>query len=185
MAAPLSLDLKLVDPVDAWKPWQPAKNEWSRKWIAHLYRRAAFGAKPEEIDRAFADGFDKTLDRLLAGSSEPDVSLEVFNEAAKHCKNAGELRECWLSLMMESGHPLREKLTLFWHNHFATSIAKVRNWEAMLEQNSTIREHAIGKFQPFLLEMSKNPAMLRWLDSNLNVKEAPNENYARELMELF
>ena len=87
--------------------------------------------------------------------------------------------------MVEGGHPLREKLTLFWHNHFATSIAKVREIKSMFDQNITLRKHALGKFRPFLLEMSKNPAMLRWLDSNQNVKEAPNENYARELMELF
>ena len=87
--------------------------------------------------------------------------------------------------MLESGHPLREKLTLFWHNHFATSYTKVRSTKLMFQQNLTLRRHALGKFRPFLLDMSKDTAMLVWLDSNRNVKGAANENYAREVMELF
>jgi hypothetical protein len=87
--------------------------------------------------------------------------------------------------MTEGGHPLREKLTLFWHNHFATSYAKVRSTHLMYRQNVTLRRHALGKFPAFLLDMSKDTAMLVWLDSNRNVKGAPNENYAREVMELF
>src|SRR6187455_2574399 len=87
--------------------------------------------------------------------------------------------------MLDYGHPLREKLALFWHNHFATSYAKVRSTKLICEQNVTIRKHALGKFRPFLLDMSRDTAMLVWLDSNRNVKGAPNENYAREVMELF
>jgi hypothetical protein len=185
MAAPLPSDLNDVDPFDAWKPWLPAKNEWSRKWAAHLFRRAAFGAKPVEINRALAEGFPKTLERLLVGAPDANEVLELFTEIGQYCKETANLRMWWLRFMVEGGHPLREKLTLFWHNHFATSIAKVREIKSMFEQNVTLRKHALGKFGPFLLEMSKNPAILVWLDSNQNVKEAPNENYARELMELF
>jgi uncharacterized protein (DUF1800 family) len=87
--------------------------------------------------------------------------------------------------MLHSPQPLREKLTLFWHNHFATSIAKVRSAELMFRQNCLLRQHALGKFGPFLQAVSKDPAMLIWLDSNSNVKGKPNENYAREVMELF
>ena len=82
-------------------------------------------------------------------------------------------------------HPLRERMTLFWHDHFATSIAKVMQVPAMKQQNVLLRQHALGKFGPFLLEMSRDPAMLIWLDGNSNVRGRPNENYARELMELF
>jgi hypothetical protein len=185
MAAPLHQDLTHVDPIDAWKPWQPTKDEWSRKWIAHLFRRAAFGAKPAEIDCALSDGLAKTLQKLCIGATDADALLEVYSEAGERCKETAQLRVWWLSLMLDGGHPLREKLTLFWHNHFATSIYKVRQIPLMVEQNLLLRKHALGKFRPFLLEMSKNPAMLIWLDSNQNVKEAPNENYARELMELF
>jgi hypothetical protein len=76
-------------------------------------------------------------------------------------------------------------MTLFWHNHFATSYAKVRSTKLMYEQNVILRKHALGRFRPFLLDMSRDTAMLVWLDSNRNVKGAPNENYAREVMELF
>ena len=87
--------------------------------------------------------------------------------------------------MLHGSHPLREKMTLFWHNHFATSIIKVQTTALMLKQNELLRRHALGKFGPFLLDMSKDPAMLIWLDSNSNVTGKPNENYAREIMELF
>src|SRR5207253_10124131 len=80
---------------------------------------------------------------------------------------------------------LREKMTLFWHNHFATSNAKVQSAALMQKQNQLLRTHALGKFEPLLLEVSKDPAMLVYLDSNSNIKGKPNENYARELMELF
>jgi uncharacterized protein (DUF1800 family) len=87
--------------------------------------------------------------------------------------------------MLNSGHPLREKMTLFWHNHFATSIAKVHSRVTMLRQNQLLRQHALAKFGPFLMEISKDPAMLIWLDSNSNVKGHANENYGREIQELF
>jgi uncharacterized protein (DUF1800 family) len=87
--------------------------------------------------------------------------------------------------MLQGGHPLREKLTLFWHNHFATSLAKVLDPQLMFRQNCLLRVHALARFGPLLQEMSRDPAMLLWLDSNSNVKGRPNENYARELMELF
>ena len=87
--------------------------------------------------------------------------------------------------MLHSGRPLREKLVLFWHNHFATSVLKVKSPALMLQQNQLLRKHALGEFRPFLRDMGANPAMLLWLDSNQNVKGRANENYAREMMELF
>jgi len=81
--------------------------------------------------------------------------------------------------------PLQEKLTLFWHGHFATQAQKIRSPQLMLEQNDLFRRYAAGNFKTLTLEVSRNPAMLRFLDNNTNRKEHPNENYARELMELF
>ena len=78
--------------------------------------------------------------------------------------------------MYRGPDPLGERLTLLWHNHFATSHAKVRSTKLMFEQNATLRKHALGKFRPFLLDMSKDTAMLVWLDSNQNIAGAPNEN---------
>src|SRR5262249_24524227 len=86
---------------------------------------------------------------------------------------------------LNSGHPLREKMTLFWHNHFVSSQDKVNSAVLMFNQNKLLRQHALGKLRPFVLDVSKDSAMLVYLDSNSNVKGAANENYARELMELF
>ena len=81
--------------------------------------------------------------------------------------------------------PLEEKLTLFWHNHFATSQEKIRRYEHMLNQNQTLRTHAAGNFRDMLVAVAQDPAMLNWLDNSANVKGKPNENFAREVMELF
>ena len=181
----LPSDLGKVDPADAWKPWQPALGAWNRKWAAHLYRRAGFGAAPAEIDAALAAGLPKTLDKLLAGEPDAADRLELLTETGKYYADMPSLRTWWLYAMLEGGHPLREKLTLFWHNHFATSYAKVRSTKLMFEQNVLIRTNALALFPKFLLDVSKDTAMLVWLDSNRNVKGAPNENFAREVMELF
>lgn len=182
----LPSELSKVDPADAWKPWQPGSPApWDRKWAAHLFRRATFGATPAEMERAMADGFEKTLARLLAGEPDTAERTDLLTETGQYYSDPANLRAWWLYAMLESGHPLREKLGLFWHNHFATSYAKVRSTKLMFDQNQTIRKHALGKFRPFLLDMSKDTAMLVWLDSNRNVKGAPNENYSREVMELF
>ncbi len=99
--------------------------------------------------------------------------------------NEQQLRAWWLFRILQTPHPLEERLTLFWHNHFATSNAKVRSLDYMLGQNSLMRRHALGSFRTLLAEMSKDPAMMIWLDTSQNKKGAANENYARELMELF
>jgi hypothetical protein len=186
MAAPPHLDK--IDPERAWEPWRPSPADpWGRKWAAHLFRRAAFGASRADLLEAERLGFQGTLDLLLRGRPETEEVGEALTDAGRVAARQGgdQLRGWWLYCMLHSGHPLREKLTLFWHNHFATSDAKVTKVALMFRQNRLLREHALGKFGPFLQAMSKDPAMLVWLDSNRNVKGAPNENYARELMELF
>src|SRR5262249_54194181 len=95
------------------------------------------------------------------------------------------LRAWWLYRMLYTPNPLREKLTLFCHNHFATSNGKVQNARYMLGQYELMRRHALGNFRTLLQEMSKDPAMMVWLDIQGSKKKTPNENYARELMELF
>lgn len=186
MADTLSSDLSKVIPTEAWQPYVPSTSvPWNKKWVTHLYRRAAFGASPAEVDQAVKDGPQKTLERLMAGSPDAADLLTLYTDVGEYYKDVTQLRVWWLSMMIEGGHPLREKLALFWHNHFATSQSKIQNTRQMFDQNVTIRKHALGKFRPFLLDMSKDTAMLVWLDSNRNVKGAPNENYAREVMELF
>jgi hypothetical protein len=176
--------LDKLDPAHEWQTWQP----WDRKWAGHLYRRAAFGANREELRLAEKRGLHATLDLLLQGEPGCDDLLPSLLTAGQYTAEAdlaAELRGWWLYCMLHSGHPLREKLTLFWHNHFATSIAKVQSTHEMFQQNKLLREHALGKFGPFLLAVSKDAAMLHWLDSNSNIIGKPNENYAREIMELF
>jgi uncharacterized protein (DUF1800 family) len=87
--------------------------------------------------------------------------------------------------MIFTPHPLRERMTLFWHNHFATSMTKVQSPRLMQEQNDLFRAHALGDFRKLVSQIGKDPAMLIWLDSTTNRKAKPNENYAREVMELF
>src|SRR5262249_55970070 len=111
--------------------------------------------------------------------------LTTYGKRVADQNNATQLRGWWLYCMLNTLQPAREKMTLFWHNHFCSSIAKVQRTTMMFSQNRLLRENALGKFQPFLLGVSKDPAMLIYLDSNSNIKGKPNENYAREIMELF
>jgi uncharacterized protein (DUF1800 family) len=179
--------LTKVDPVQAWQRWEPtAEDPFDVKWAGHLYRRATFGGTLAEMREAVKQGPGAMIERLIKGDTRYDQLLRTEGERiARKNNNAFETRSWWVYCILYSGYPLREKMTLFWHNHFATSITKVKSTQLMLRQNELLRKHALGKFQPFLLEMSKDPAMLIWLDSNSNVKAHPNENYAREIMELF
>jgi hypothetical protein len=182
--------LDRIDPADAWQPWRPsAADPWGPKWAGHLYRRAAFGPSREDLCEAQRLGPEGTLDLLLGGRPQArevlDTLVEVGRLAAGGDGGAEELPGWWLYCMLQGGHPLREKLTLFWHDHFATSIVKVQDPGCMFRQNCLLRKHALGRFGPFLQAVSRDGAMLLWLDSNSNVKGRPNENYARELMELF
>jgi hypothetical protein len=193
-----------LDPADAWKAWKPEGKGWSLKWVGHLYRRAGFGAPAydakkgswETLREALAAGPEACIDKLLQGNAGIDDFNSFMDDLSpvlgrsrifEPDQNRGqrELQGWWLYRMVYTPHPLLERMTLLWHNHFATSIAKVRDSQAMLRQNRTLRRHALGKFQPFLLDISRDPAMLIWLDSNSNIKSHPNENYAREVMELF
>src|SRR5579864_6316264 len=171
----------------AWQPYKPsADNPWDLKKAGHLCRRAGFGASWPELQAALKDGPEKTIDRLLQGEEEsPELkdAEALMNKAAR--QNIAQARGWWLARMLEGPYPLREKITLFWHNHFATSIMKVLNPGFMFGQYELINRNALGSFRTMLQEMSKDPAMMVWLDTVQSKKGQPNENYARELMELF
>src|SRR5262245_60187843 len=161
MAAPFLLDK--VDPSSAWQPWRPSSSDpWGRKWAAHLFRRAAFGCSRADLLEAERLGHRGTLDLLLRGRPQAGEVRETLADVGRVAARQGidSLRGWWLYGMLHSGHPLREKMTLFWHNHFATSEDKVRNPALMFRQNLLLREHALGKFGPFLQAVSKDPAML-------------------------
>src|SRR4051812_16344983 len=178
-----------IDPRWAWEAYQPSdKAPWDLKRAGHLYRRATFSATHAELQSAVKKGPQKAVDEVLAGGP----GLDAFDkqpaslaEAVVKVNNGQQLRDWWLYRMLYSPHPLREKLTLFWHNHFATSNAKVLSADFMLRQYRLLHKHALGSFAVMLKEMSHDPAMMVWLDAKDSKKGNPNENYARELMELF
>src|SRR5262245_7775349 len=129
--APMAKPLDRIDPAEAWQPWRPpAADPWGRKWAAHLYRRAAFGPSADDLVEAERRGLDGTLDLLMHGPPHADelrqTLVDVGRIAAEHDDGGEQLRGWWLYCMLY-GHPLREKMTLFWHNHFATSIVKVQS----------------------------------------------------------
>src|SRR5262249_45145359 len=133
-------------------------------------------------------GWEKTIDRLLKGGSgqeEFDKKMAPLAKTIVGVNSGNQARAWWLYRMLYTPHPLHEKLTLFWHNHFATSNRKVNNAGFMLEQYELMRRHAQGSFRTLLTEMSSDPAMMVWLDTSQSPRQMPNENYARELMELF
>ena len=161
---------------------------WTRREATHLLWRAQFGASASEIDRAHKEGLSRTLDRLLTPQQESEEFRAVeplLRETAYDTDNIKDLQAWWLYRMHYSANPHLEKLTLFWHNHFATSNGKVRSVPHMTAQNDLIRREALGSFRKMLHEMAKDVAMLIWLDSNANRKRHANENFAREVMELF
>jgi uncharacterized protein (DUF1800 family) len=182
-----------IDPRTAWERYRPSEaSPWDIKKAGHLYRRAAFGASAAELQSAVRDGVDATITTLLQGRPdlEGDALWATMSRATAAVNEADQapgqqLSAVWLYRMLYSTHPLREKLTLFWHNHFATSNRKVRNNSFMLGQYELMRRHAQGSFRTLLTEMSRDPAMLVWLDTTQSQRSRPNENYARELMELF
>ncbi len=179
---------KTIDPRWAWQRYRPSNDApWDLKRVGHLYRRAAFGATMDELEAALASGPDRSIDQLLQGRADPEGD-EVWGMLTRSMRqfNSGEqLAAAWLYRMLYSAHPLREKMTLFWHNHFATSNRKVQNAGYMIAQNELLRRNALGSFRTLLQEMSSDPAMMVWLDTIQSRRGQPNENYARELMELF
>ncbi|MGN6810398.1 MAG: DUF1800 domain-containing protein [Thermomicrobiales bacterium] len=158
--------------------------------IAHLLRRAGFGASEAELNDYVALGFEASVDRLLNPQAvADDLDQQVANLAAKLGYNLNDtladLQTIWLYRMVNTKRPLQEKMSLFWHGHFATANSKVNSPFLMNQQYQLFNRLGLGNFRDLVLGVSKDPAMLIWLDGNQNRKAAPNENYGRELMELF
>ncbi len=175
----------------SWARWKPTKEQpWNLKRVVHLHRRAGFGATWAEIQRDINDGPDAAIDRVLRGivDSKParfPPLIQGIGDAAVGSNNPERLKAWWLLRMLVAECPLREKLALMWHNHFATSNEKVGNLAAMRLQNESFYSLGAGKFETLLNAVARSPAMLVWLDAPSNRKGRPNENLAREIMELF
>lgn len=161
--------------------------------VAHLLRRAAFGGLPEEIEAGVQAGVEATVERLLDWSlSPPDTDHPPLPDPREQLADPGNSRELtlevqrwWVNRMLTSPAPALEKLTLFWHGHFATSLLKVRVHAAMVNQNQLFRRAGTGSFPQLTKAVSRDPAMMYWLDLLQSRAGALNENWARELLELF
>lgn len=160
---------------------------WDLPAAAHLLRRAGFQPSTDEIERCLKDGPSATVDRLLTAPEESSRARELddIERSVQHSDSIDAVRGWWLKRMVRTSRPLHARLSVFWHNHFATSNEKVRSAPMMMRQLQTIQDQGAGKFEDLLLAMSRDPAMIVWLDGDSNIKGRPNENYARELFELF
>jgi uncharacterized protein (DUF1800 family) len=157
-----------------------------RQLVAHLLRRAGFGSTAAELDFCTGLGFDGTLDRLLNYEATDMTAFEAELAARNYDQTRLDgIQRWWLYRMRFSPRPLEEKLTLFWHGHFASTNNKVERPPYMLIQNGLFRRMAMASFADLVLEVTKDPAMLVFLDGRDNGRRRPNENYARELFELF
>src|SRR5262245_3494088 len=176
------------DPKGCWVPYAPdGQAPWDLRRVVHLHRRAGFAATWAELQRDLKDGQDKSIDRLLRGQARLTVP-DNFDTVAGRLAGAGEpagLKAWWLYRMYWGPDPLGERLTLVWHNHFATSNHKVNDLAAMRRQNEIFRKHGRGSFGDLLKVVVHDPALLIWLDATSNRKGQANENLGRELMELF
>ncbi len=156
--------------------------------IAHLLRRASFGATPAELDRAVDDGYDTTLDALLNPGGAyhlPDDLIRRYHVDQSDMRNQQSAAAYWIYRLVLSESPLREKMCLFWHRVFATGASKLIQGRVVLNQIDMFREYGMGSFRELLLQLSRDPAMLMWLDNQDNHKHSINENYGREILELF
>jgi len=191
------------------KPLSP--DAWDYAKARHLLVRAGFGGTQQEMEKLCSMGLYKAVDYLVDFHRQPpaDAVLDaapplsadpleeklrqgfIRNQAAAARNRSvtgdqfGRLRQWWLKRLVESPRPLQEKLTLFWHGHFATQQSVVKNSYTLYHQNQLFREHAAGNFGGLLHGIVHDPVMIRYLDNNQNVKGHPNENLAREIMELF
>ena len=181
--------------------------------IEHLLRRAAFGASQEQVDEFAETGYRKAIGDLLAFEEQPDDVDDLIGKPGYvgvttrgvflPAENITDSRQRWLLRRVHSKRPLQEKMALFWHNHFATAYSKVAGAVGALDgarmmaakksespggvqgQLELFREHALGNFRDLLIAVAQDPAMVIWLDGRTNVRGRPQENFARELMELF
>ncbi len=187
-----------------------AATDWSREDAAHLLRRAGFGGTPEQIEYLTLLGRRKAVEYVVNYEHvdwkpseldlsvtvtpprlrEPDADEDRLKELRATQRRAdqrqiGRVVNWWVETMIASPRPLEEKLTLFWHGHFTSGHREVRSSQAMYEQNQLLRRHASGNFRSLLIDITHDPAMILYLNTQQNRRGSPNENYARELLELF
>lgn len=172
----------------------PIRKPLTATQAAHLLRRATLGPTPAQMGQFTGQTPQVALQTLLASTATPNApidptTLKPFNTLAFSQTSQGTWQSAtkywWLGLMLNEGASLREKMTLFWQNHFVSTFGVVSDARYIYRQNALLRRHALGNFRSFVIDVTKDPAMLRYLNGNQNVASKPNENFARELQELF
>jgi uncharacterized protein (DUF1800 family) len=161
---------------------------FGREQAERLLWRAGFGPRKGEAARLARKGLDGAVSSLIRPGAERMVGPAPRDSKGRALAPGdawGHDHLWWLDRMVRTSRPLVERMTLVWHDWFATSLAGVSSQSLMLAQNRLLRRHALGAFPALLREITKDPAMLIWLSGTENTKSSPNENYARELMELF
>lgn len=196
-----------IAPAQISAPQRSAEIVWDARHAEHLCNRAGFGARPEEIDAAVKMGLDAFVDELFrVDDSAPPFYVERFEPMQKRRlmelppeerkEKEREYRESdrkqlvdysswWFDRMSESSSPLLERMVLFWHGFFTTAAENGNASYEVIKQNQLVRDNALGSYAKLLRGMARDAAMLHYLDNQVNRKGSPNENFARELMELF
>ena len=157
--------------------------------MAHLMRRAGFGASREELEYRATKGYEATVEELVDNQGEPHDKYLFLRYHPGYIRpiaaQAGMGSASWLHTMINTQRPLQEKMVLFWHHVFATGASKVDHWHELLAQLDMFRERGMGNYRDLLVALARNPAMIYWLDNCDNHAYAVNENWGRELLELF
>ena len=158
--------------------------------MAHLFRRAGFGATRDELEGYVAKGYEATVEELLHPENAPQAfeNDDIFKRYHTDVNDHLQIYSCqayWTYRMINTTRPLEEKLALFWHGLFATGNTKLGQPRTILKQIAMFRLYGLGSFRSLLVQLSKNPAMMFWLDNKDSHMGAVNENYGRELLELF
>ncbi|WP_158085197.1 DUF1800 domain-containing protein [Niastella vici] len=189
----------------------PYSGTWTAKEVAHLLKRTMFGAKKADIDHFLGMTPSAAVDELLNVSTslpspplknydntdidaaDPDISVAkgatwvntVSTDGTANSQRVNSLKDWWIGTMINQDRSIREKMTLFWHNHFSTETATYERGTYGYKYNTLLRQSAVGNFKTLVKDMTMNVCMLRYLNGYLNTSTAPDENYARELQELF
>jgi uncharacterized protein (DUF1800 family) len=158
----------------------------SRADVALLYRRAGFGLPLDQVDALVDTPWETLVENLLTVDTSPIARPSFMDDSeVADWEREFMLRNWWMDRMMHPTHPLQERMTYIWHGHFCSANSKVADMNRMYEQQALFREHGMGNFRDLVHAMSLQPAMLIYLDNAWNTEDSPNENFARELLELF
>src|SRR5471030_3051215 len=178
-----------LDPGSALSPFV---GSWTPKLAAHLLRRAGFGGSSADIDRAAAAGMNTAVDKLINFGPDdlpqvPDADLSYAKGVSPAKRRAANVAmQLWfLNRLLQTANPLQERMVAFWSNHFTSAVGGGATPTMLVNQYDLFRKSALGNFGDLTHEVARDPAMLHYLNGAQNNKKQPNENFARELMELF